>query len=39
VLPPILPADHGNDPAALRDAARAAIQAALPPEGDAPRER
>jgi 1-acyl-sn-glycerol-3-phosphate acyltransferase len=39
VLEPILPADHGNDPAALREAARAAIQAVLPPEGDAPRER
>jgi 1-acyl-sn-glycerol-3-phosphate acyltransferase len=39
VLEPIHPADHGNDVAALREAARAAILARLPPEGDAPRER
>jgi hypothetical protein len=39
VLEPIHPAAHGHDPAALRDAARAAILAVLPPEGDAPRER
>jgi 1-acyl-sn-glycerol-3-phosphate acyltransferase len=30
VLAPILPADHGGDPARLREAARAAIAAALP---------
>jgi 1-acyl-sn-glycerol-3-phosphate acyltransferase len=39
VLEPIHPADHGNDVDALREAARAAILARLPPEGDAPRER
>ncbi len=32
VLPPLDPADFGGDPDALRDAARAAIAAALPPE-------
>ena len=35
VLAPIDPASHGNDPAALRDATRAAIAAALPPEDGA----
>jgi len=39
VLEPIDPAAHGNDPGRLREAARAAIAAVLPPEGDAPRER
>lgn len=32
VLPPLHPADHGGDPGALRDAARAAIAAVLPVE-------
>jgi 1-acyl-sn-glycerol-3-phosphate acyltransferase len=32
VLAPIDPAAHGDDPAALRDATRAAIAAALPDE-------
>jgi 1-acyl-sn-glycerol-3-phosphate acyltransferase len=33
VLAPILPADHGGDPARLREVARAAIAAALPAAG------
>jgi 1-acyl-sn-glycerol-3-phosphate acyltransferase len=32
VLAPLHPADHGNDPARLREAARAAIAAVLPVE-------
>jgi len=35
VLAPIEPSAHGNDPAALREAARAAIAAVLPPEDGA----